>query len=94
MRIENPFPRIARLRLVGTAVLCVLADILWYAAAAFGLAGMSPSWRILVAGIIPPAVGWTTLLAMEWRIARDDVRVARQQPQPERSEVLEGEAAR
>lgn len=92
--------RIGRRRLAGLAVLCSLGSTLWigspgWLAALPVLPDADLSWRLVGYGLLVPwSTGLTTLAFMEWRIARDDVRVARQQPRPERTEVLEGEVVR
>lgn len=94
MRIQIDKLRVAPRRLAALIVLCSIASTLWIGAPSWLervplLPDADWSWWLVAYGlVIPWGVGWVTLAFMEWRIARDDVRVARQQPQPERAEVV------
>lgn len=62
-------------RLVGTGALSVAASSLWMCA--ITLPGSEPSALLIAVGVLAPwAVSLPTLALMEYRIARDDVRVS------------------
>jgi hypothetical protein len=96
MRVTVELPRIQRRHAVTTGVLATTAASLWV----FGAAQMSSAVAMplhVACGIaIPGGVGWVTVLLLERRIRRDDVRVARQaQPEPVlRRHLVEGEIVR
>lgn len=96
MRVTVELPRVQRRHGITTGVLATTAASLWV----FGAAQLSSAAAMplhVVCGIaIPGGVGWVTVLLLERRIKRDDVRVARQvQPEPElRRHLVEGEVVR
>jgi hypothetical protein len=71
VKITIEVPQVGRKRLVGAAVLCATATVLWIAAPAY-LPFAVVSWQLVVVGVaIPFGVGYVTLLLMERRILRD-----------------------
>lgn len=81
--LSAQIPRVGRRRMTAVCTMAAAAMVLWFWAAFQGLAGMRPSWQIVVGGlVIPWGWAWSMLLWAEYRILRDLARVEHR-PLPE-----------